>query len=119
MKKKLLIGFTLAIAACLVFISTGYSFASEADAPVAIEEAAMPALPVTCPNSPSTVQGCLVDIDGCIYINTINGRTIAVSVLGFPVGAGDEVSLTGNWQSDADCAPCVLNATSVTDLGDC
>ena len=74
---------------------------------------------ISCPNSPTTIQGCIAEVDGCFFVNTINGRTIAVGIFGRPVGVGDEVSLTGNWVTDADCAPCLLNATSVTDLGSC
>ena len=74
---------------------------------------------VSCPNGPVTLQGCVVEDDGCFSLNTINGRTIAIGILGYGVGAGDEISITGNWQTDADCAPCLLSATSVTDLGDC
>lgn len=73
----------------------------------------------TCPNGPVTLQGCVVESGGCFFINTINGRTIPIGIFDQGVGAGDEISITGNWQTDADCADCVLNATSVTDLGDC
>lgn len=73
-----------------------------------------------CPSGQSTIQGCVFEVDGCYFINTINGRTISVSLFNFPnIGAGDEVSLTGSWQTDADCSSCLLNASSVTDLGDC
>lgn len=74
----------------------------------------------SCPSGQSTIQGCVFEVDGCYFVNTINGRTISVSLFNFPnIQAGDEVSITGNWQTDADCSSCLLNASSVTDLGDC
>lgn len=104
---------SVAITAMLVLMSATWTSEPKAEA----ESAEMSF--VACPNGPVTLQGCVVDNDGCFELNTINGRTVDIGIFGYPVGAGDEISITGNWQTDADCAPCVLNATSVTDLGDC
>lgn len=104
---------SLAVAATLIFTSASFIF--EAQAETNNNAASF----VSCPNGPLTIQGCIIDIGGCFYLNTINGRTIAIGIVDQGVGVGDQISLTGNWQTDADCAPCVLNATSVTDLGSC
>ena len=113
MKKRVLIPMSVAVAAMVVLMSATLMPESKAES----EMAEMTF--VTCPNGPVTLQGCVVDDDGCYKLNTINGRTIDIGILGYGVGDGDEISITGNWQTDADCAPCVLSATSVTDLGDC
>lgn len=73
----------------------------------------------SCPGGQVTIQGCVIDIDGCKYVETINGRTIAINLFNYPYGAGDNISATGSFVTDADCDPCVLNPSSVTDLGDC
>lgn len=113
MKKKIFISMSVAVAAMLVLMSATLLPDAEAEKEVVAKTF------VSCPNGPVTLQGCVVDNDGCFELNTINGRTIDIGIFGYPVGAGDEISIAGNWQTDADCAPCVLNATSVTDLGDC
>ncbi len=113
MKRKIFISMSVAVAAMLVLMSA--KLMPEEGAVNQIVEKSF----VVCPNGPVTLQGCVVQDDGCFSLNTINGRTVAIGIFGQGVGAGDEISITGNWQTDADCAPCVLNATSVTDLGDC
>lgn len=113
MKRKILISMSVAVAAMLVLMSA--TLLPEAEVESEFAEMTF----VSCPNGPVTLQGCVEDNDGCFVLNTINGRTIDIGIFGYPVGDGDEISITGNWQTDADCAPCVLNATSVTDLGDC
>lgn len=115
MKRNLFIGLTLAFAVFAFLTTTSLTGQAATDSDSPSEVATMPA----CPFSPTTIQGCVIDINGCLYVNTINGRQIAVGLVGYPVGAGDEIQMTGNWQTDADCAPCVLNAFSVTDIGDC
>lgn len=113
MKKKIFISMSVAIAAMIVLMSA--TMMTEESAESAMVEKSF----VSCPNGPVTLQGCVVEDDGCFTLNTINGRSVAIGIFGQGVGAGDEISITGNWQTDADCAPCLLNATSVTDLGDC
>lgn len=73
--------------------------------PVAKAEKEMAAF-VSCPNGPVTLQGCEEDVNGCFVLNTINGRIIDIGIYDYPVGDGDEISITGNWQTDADCAKC-------------
>jgi len=109
---------SLAVAAVLIFTSASLIFEQKENSQKS-DYSVKAANFTTCPNGPVTIQGCVVENDGCFYLNTINGRTIAIGIFGQGVGVGDEISLTGNWQTDADCAACVLNATSVTDLGDC
>lgn len=118
MKSKMMITMSLAAAAMFVLMSAMQVLEEKPEAPELSEQVQIENF-VSCPNGPVTVQGCVTEVDGCFYIDTTNGRTIAIGIFGQGVGAGDEISLTGNWQTDADCAPCVLNATSVTDLGDC
>ena len=119
MNRKLLLFLSLAIVAVLAFSSSQAIFEQKSGVNqpenLLVKEAGF----ISCPNGPVTVQGCVVENDGCFFLNTINGRIIAIGIFGQGVGVGDEISLTGNWQTDADCASCVLNATSVTDLGDC
>lgn len=119
MKRNILMVMSLAVAAVLILMSTSPVTQSNDPAPAKVEQTVKILHFVSCPNGPVTVQGCIIENDGCFFIETTNGRTIAIGIFGQGVGAGDEVSLTGNWQADADCAPCVLNATSITDLGDC
>ncbi len=119
MKRKFLFMMSLAVAAMLVLMSATLIFEEKAEPKVDTSESIELANFISCPNGPVTVQGCVSENDGCFYLNTINGRTIAIGIFGQGVGTGDEITLTGNWQTDADCAACVLNATSVTDLGDC
>ncbi|MGB3464561.1 MAG: hypothetical protein WBA74_04795 [Cyclobacteriaceae bacterium] len=119
MKRKFLLTMSLAVAAILILMSASLIMTGKEPVSENVGEVVKVRNFVTCPNGPVTVQGCITEDDGCFSIETINGRTISIGIVGQGVGAGDEVSLTGNWQTDADCAPCVLNATSVTDLGDC
>lgn len=119
MKRKFFLMMSLAVAATLMLMSASLIFKQKAETNNEVSESVKTASFVSCPNGPVTVLGCVTENDGCFSLNTINGRTIAIGIFGQGVGAGDEISLTGNWQTDADCAACVLNATSVTDLGDC
>jgi len=118
MKRKLFLSLSVAVAAMFMLMSTSLIMAEKATVKEAADKVSVANF-VSCPNGPVTVQGCVSEVDGCFYIATTNGRTIAIGIVDQGVGAGDEISITGNWQTDADCAPCVLNATSVTDLGDC
>ncbi|MFA0961573.1 hypothetical protein AB9P05_07185 [Roseivirga sp. BDSF3-8] len=111
MKKTVFIAFL-----ALLFTGASLSFTTSEPSPREEGNATF----YSCPSGQSTIQGCVFEVDGCYFVNTINGRTISVSLYNFPaIGAGDQVSLTGNWQTDADCSNCLLNANSVTDLGDC
>ena len=118
MKRRIMITMSLAAAAIFILMSATQVLEEEPETIKSSKQVKIENF-VSCPNGPVTVQGCVTEVDGCFFIETINGRTIAIGIFGQGVGAGDEISLTGNWQTDADCAPCVLNATSVTDLGDC
>ena len=114
MKRNFGIGFLLVFAATAIFMlshSTGQATV-EQEAPVLMETPA-------CPFGTVTVEGCIDIEDGCTFINTINGRKIYVNIANDPVAPGDEASLTGQFLTDQDCAPCVLGVTSATDLGDC
>lgn len=116
MKTKILFGTVLA------FAMTAFLLTVTLSNPATVEAEAAPAvamMDMSCPNSPATIQGCIIDVDGCTYVNTINGRLIAVHLGAVSVGVGDNASLTGNFIIDQDCNPCVLFATSATDLGDC
>lgn len=73
-----------------------------------------------CPSGSVTIQGCVFEDTGCYFVSTINGRTIAVNLFSYPsVNPGDEVSVTGTFEVDFDCAPCTLDPTSLTVLGSC
>lgn len=113
MKRNLLIVSMSFIALAAVFF-VGSQVSAEAAEQTEVLEA-----PMGCPTGTVTVQGCIFEIDGCFYVNTINGRTININLSGQSVGVGDEASLTGQFVGDADCNPCQLNVTSSTDLGDC
>lgn len=114
MKRNFGIAFVLLFAAAaIIFLTPSNGQATTEQEVPTLEE--MPA----CPPGVITIQGCIVEDAGCIYVNTINGRTIYVNLSSVSVGDGDVASLTGQFVTDADCAPCVLNVTSATDLGDC
>ncbi|HHG83295.1 MAG TPA: hypothetical protein ENJ82_00980 [Bacteroidetes bacterium] len=117
MNSKILFGAFLAFTFTAFFMVMSFSGPERVEAGTQVPVAWV--ADMACPNSPATIQGCILDVQGCTYVNTINGRLIAVNLSAVTVGAGDIASITGNFVADADCAPCVLNATSATDLGDC
>lgn len=101
-------------AVCIALMLVGSIAMSSSNANAA-ESAA-----INCPTGTVTIQGCVFDVNGCKFVSTINGRTIAVNLFNYGnVNDGDEISATGRFASDLDCAPCVLNPSSVTVLGTC
>ncbi|HAA11630.1 MAG TPA: hypothetical protein DCE41_07985 [Cytophagales bacterium] len=113
MKKSVIKSVSVGLLAALFTVSVAFAWTSN-NANTA--EAEM----LSCPTGTVTIQGCVIDIDGCDYVNTTNGRTININLFNFPnVSVGDEISATGRFQTDGDCTNCRLSPTSLTVLGTC
>lgn len=105
---------SVGVLGALLIVSAG--FAMNRTGEVEAEQAAFQG----CPTGTVTIQGCVYEVDGCYYVNTINGRIININLFNYGhVNAGDEIEATGRFSTDADCSNCQLNPSSVSVLGTC
>jgi len=112
MKKSVIKSMSVGLMAVLLSVSVAFAWTNNASS----AETAM----LSCPTGTVTIQGCVIDIDGCDYVSTTNGRTININLVNFPnVSVGDEISATGRFQTDGDCTDCRMSPTSITVLGTC